>query len=119
MWRYRWVALGASWALFVVGALTVFAVPDSYRASAKVFVDTNSLLKPLMQGLTATSTNAMDEVNAVARAVLARPNLEAVANKTDLLLNSHTPRERELVITTLQERLQVSGGHDNIYTIQY
>ena len=65
MWRYRWWALAAAWASLLIGSLVVFAVPDVYRASAKVFVDTNSLLKPLMQGLTATTSNPMSEANVV------------------------------------------------------
>ena len=119
MWRYRWWALAFAWACLLTGSLVVFALPDVYRASAKVFVDTNSLLKPLMQGLTATSSNPMDEVTVVSRAVLTRPNLEAVANKTDLSLRAHTPQQMENLITSLQQRIQVSGGRENIFMIQY
>jgi len=118
MWRYRWWVLAVAWAFLVIGSLVVFAVPDVYRASAKVFVDTNSLLKPLMQGLTA-ATNPMNEVNVVSRAVLTRPNLEAVADKTDLSLRAHTPQQMEQLITSLQQKITVSGGRENIFTIQY
>jgi polysaccharide chain length determinant protein (PEP-CTERM system associated) len=89
-----------------------------YRASAKVFVDTNSLLKPLMQGLTA-STNPLNEINLVSRAVLTRPNLAKVANSTDLALRAHTPEQLEQLITDLQQRIKVSGGSENIFAIQY
>jgi polysaccharide chain length determinant protein (PEP-CTERM system associated) len=118
MWRYRWWALAVAWAFSLIGSVFVFAVPDIYLASAKVFVDTNGLLKPLMQGLTATS-NPLNEVNVVSRAVLTRPNLEAVADKTDLSLRAHTPQQLEELVTRLQEQIQVSGGHENIFTIQY
>jgi len=96
----------------------VYTVPDVYRASTRVFVDTNSLLRPLMEGLTAT-TNTMNEVQLVSRAVLTRPNLEEVAYETDLALRARTPREMEELVTRLQQRVQVSGGRDNIFTIQY
>lgn len=118
MWRYRWAALGVAWVISLVGTLFVFSIPDTYQASAKVFVDTNSLLRPLMQGLTAAS-NTMNEVQLVSRAVLTRPNLEEVAHETDLMLRARTPEQVEKLITELQQRIQVTGGRDNIFTIQY
>jgi polysaccharide chain length determinant protein (PEP-CTERM system associated) len=118
MWRYRWSALGVAWAMSLVGTFFVYSIPDTYQASAKVFVDTNSLLRPLMQGLTATS-NTMNEVQLVSRAVLTRPNLEEVAHETDLMLRARTPEQVEKLITELQQRIQVTGGRDNIFTIQY
>jgi polysaccharide chain length determinant protein (PEP-CTERM system associated) len=118
MWRYRWWALGVAWSISVVGSLGVFTVPDVYQASTKVFVDTNSLLSPLMQGLTAAS-NTMNEVQLVSRAVLTRPNLEEVAHETDLMLRARTPEQVEALITDLQQRIQVTGGRENIFTIQY
>jgi polysaccharide chain length determinant protein (PEP-CTERM system associated) len=118
MWRYRWWAVGSAWGLSLVGSVVVCAIPDVYNASAKVFVDTNSLLRPLMEGLTAT-TNTMNEVQLVSRAVLTRPNLEDVAHKTDLALRARTPRQMEQLVTRLQEQILVTGGRDNIFTIQY
>jgi polysaccharide chain length determinant protein (PEP-CTERM system associated) len=118
MWRYRWWAICTAWGVSLVGSLYVYSIPDVYRASAKVFVDTNSLLRPLMQGLTAT-TNTMNEVQLVSRAVLTRPNLEEVAYETDLALRARTPRQMEELVTRLQEQILVTGGRDNIFTIQY
>lgn len=118
MWRYRWWTIGCAWALSLVGWVYVCSIPDVYRASAKVFVDTGSLLRPLMQGLTAT-TDPMSEVQLMSRAVLTRPNIEKVAYETDLALRAQTPEEMEELVTALQERILVSGGRDNIFTIEY
>jgi polysaccharide chain length determinant protein (PEP-CTERM system associated) len=118
MWRYKWWGMAAAWALSVVGWVTVYALPDVYRASTQVFVDTNSLLRPLMEGLTATS-NTMDVVQLVSRAVLTRPNLERVANETNLAQRAATPDAQERLITDLQTRIKVRGSGDNIFTIEY
>jgi protein tyrosine kinase modulator len=118
MWRYRWWAIGTAWLLSLVGNLYVFSIPDVYLASAKVFVDTNSLLRPLMQGLTATS-NTMNEVELVSKAVLTRPNLETVAYETDLALRATTPAQMEELVTYLQTSIHISGGRDNIFSISY
>jgi uncharacterized protein involved in exopolysaccharide biosynthesis len=90
LWRFRWHAAGVSWLIGIVGWLYACSLPDVYQASARVFVDTNSLLRPLMQGLTAQG-NPMDEVQLVSTAVLSRPNLEAVARATDLDVRATTP----------------------------
>ena len=54
MWRYRWWAAAVTWVLAVAGWVYVYAMPDVYQASAKVFVDTNSLLRPLMAATTSS-----------------------------------------------------------------
>jgi polysaccharide chain length determinant protein (PEP-CTERM system associated) len=118
MWRYRWWMVAAAWLLAVPGCLIVYSLPNVYQASTRVFVDTNSLLKPLMSGLTA-SEDPMKEVDVVAKAVLTRPNLQKVALKTDLDLRARTPEQSDALITDLQRRVKVSGGRDNIFTIEY
>jgi polysaccharide chain length determinant protein (PEP-CTERM system associated) len=117
-WRYRWWAVCATWLVCVFGWIYVYMIPDVYQASARVYVDTNSLLKPLMQGLTAQQ-NTMNEVQLVSTAVLTRPNLEKVARTTDLDLRTNSQEQFEDLITLLQTSIRVSGGRDNIFTIQY
>ena len=52
MWKYRWPAVITAWAVAVIGVVVVFKIPDQYEASARIYVDTQSILKPLMAGLT-------------------------------------------------------------------
>lgn len=117
-WRYRWWAVATTWAVCALGWVYVYTIPNVYQASARVYVDTNSLLKPLMEGLTAQQ-NTMNEVQLVSSKVLTRPNLEAVARETDLDLRTDTQEEFEALITALQTLIRVNGGRDNIFTIQY
>jgi polysaccharide chain length determinant protein (PEP-CTERM system associated) len=110
--------VATTWVVCLLGWAYVYTIPDVYQASAKVYVDTDTLIKPLMQGLTAQQ-NTMNEVQLVNAAVLTRPNLERVARETDLDLRAPTPQDFELLITELQSMIRVSGGRDNIFTIQY
>ena len=50
-WRFRWWMLGIAWAVSIVGWSVVAKLPDQYEASARVFVDTTSVLRPLLQGI--------------------------------------------------------------------
>ena len=117
MWRYRWQLVIVAWLIALPGWAMVYKMPDVYEASAKVSVDTNSLLPALTKGLTA-SENINDEVDLVSKAMLTRPNLAEVARQTDLDLRAETPREIEDLITGLQRLVSITG-RDRIFTISY
>jgi len=51
MWKHRWLGLVMAWVVAAVGVVTIFRIPDKYEASARIYVDTQSILKPLMSGL--------------------------------------------------------------------
>jgi uncharacterized protein involved in exopolysaccharide biosynthesis len=51
MWHRRWIGLAAAWIAAIVGIAIVFRIPERYEASARVYVDTQSLLRPVMAGL--------------------------------------------------------------------
>src|SRR6266404_7880519 len=83
--RYRWAALIVAWVVALVGWALVMTIQDVYEARARVFVDTESVLKPLLSGL-AVNTDVTSRVNLMARVIMGRPNLERVARETDLSL---------------------------------
>ncbi len=119
MWRYRWWSIGAAWLISILGCFYVYSMPDVYSASARVYVDTKSLMGPIFQGL-AISDNVAAQVEAVSRALLTRPNLESVARRTDLDLRVKSPKEMELLITGLQQRISVQGNREqNVFTISF
>jgi len=119
-WRYRWTALLVSWLVGLIAAITVLALPDKYQAKAVVYIDTTSVIKPLLKGL-AVETDDAQEVNVVNRILLSRENLLSVIRKTDMDLNIHTPQEEENLILKLAKDITLQGGRrsKNIYEISY
>lgn len=116
-WRFRWVAIGIAWAVAIIAWSVVFLMPDKYEARAQIYVDSTSILKPLLQGLAVTS-NTEDESNVVRRVLLARPNLEEVARKTDLVLREKTPEGVEKLLQKLSQDIQIQGDSKlSVYTI--
>ena len=83
MWQRRWLGLGVAWVVVLVGGIGVFRLPDQYEASARVYVDTQSLLRPLLQGM-AITPDATGQVAILSRTLLSRPNVEKINRKSDL-----------------------------------
>ena len=106
-WRYRWLAVALAWIISVGGWIFVQTMPDHYESSTKVYVDTESLLRPLLTGL-AVNRDVMSQVAMMQAVMLSRPNLEKVAQQTDMMLAAKTPREQEAVLDSLQSRITLS-----------
>ncbi len=118
MLRFRWQAIGLAWLLALAGWVVVWMMPNRYESSAKVYIDTDSVLKPLLDGL-AVGTDPMSEVSMMATVLMSRPNLERIARETDLNLRAKTPLEFEGLVAGLPKRIRVIAGRDKTYAISY
>ena len=119
MWRFRWAGLVVSWVVGVVAAGMAFNVPDRYQASARIYVDTQSILKPLMAGLT-VQPNIDQQVAMLSRTLISRPNIEKLVRMADLDLKSESKAQQEALVDRLMRSIAVqSTGRDNLYTLSY
>ncbi|MCH9674525.1 MAG: chain-length determining protein [Gammaproteobacteria bacterium] len=119
VWRFRWVGLVVATCVCLIGWLFVFTLPNQYDVSTKVFLDTRSLLRPLLKGL-AFDTSVQSSTRIISRTLLARPNLEQIARKTDMDLQAKTPEAFEIMLTELSKEIRVAGTErDNIFVISY
>ncbi|MCP4635703.1 MAG: chain length-determining protein [Methyloversatilis sp.] len=118
-WGYRWVGLIAAWVVGLAGMGVVLVLPDQYQASAKIYVDTQSILRPLMSGLTVTP-NLDQQINMLSRTLISRPNIEKLIRMADLDLEAKTKVERDKLIDELMESVKLSSsGRDNLYIVSY
>ncbi len=120
IWRYRWLAVAASWAVAIAGWMYIATIPDEYRSSARVFVDTNSMLRPLLQGLT-IQPDHVQRVALMSRMLLNRPNLEKIVRMSDLDMGVRTAGEREALLSDIQKRISIGGDRRNpsLYTVAF
>jgi polysaccharide chain length determinant protein (PEP-CTERM system associated) len=119
MWKFRWLALGVTWLCSVVGSTIVWRIPDQYEATARIFVDTDSILKPLMSGL-AIQPNVDQQMAMLSRTLVSRPNLERLVRMADLDLASRSKTELDTVIERLQKSIVISSaGGVNLYSMSY
>lgn len=108
-WRYRWPALALMWVLALAGWIAVAVLPDRFEARTRVYVDTESLLKPLLEGI-AVNRDVMSQVAMMQAVMLSRPNLEKVARETDMYLETSSRREQERVVDELAANLKLESG---------
>ncbi|HUH94137.1 MAG TPA: XrtA system polysaccharide chain length determinant [Casimicrobiaceae bacterium] len=118
MWQRRWIGLAVAWVAAIVGAIVVFRLPDKYEASARVYVDTQSLLQPLMAGM-AVMPDAGQQVALLSRILLTRPNLEKIIRKSDL--DTAAGKNATELVDDAASSLSIarSGSGDNVYTIAF
>lgn len=119
IWRYRWMIVIVAFIGSLAGWAVVVQLPDRYTASARVYVDTQSVLKPLLSGL-AVDTNPQRKVFLMTRTLRSRPNLEKIARMADLDINVTTPEDMEALLNELEENIALGGaGRGDLYTLSY
>lgn len=117
--RFRWPALLIATAIGVLGTVAVLATPGKYESRAQIYVDTKSVLRPLLQGLAVTEQSPY-AADVVRRALLARPVLDKVVQKTGLSTRAPTPEEHDRLLAKLQDQISVTGdAATGLYLIAY
>src|SRR5690242_12942189 len=108
IWRFRWWALASAGLIAVIGWLVVFALPDRYEAGARVFVDTRTALKPVLQGLT-MEQDVDAQLNLVRQSLLAGPQLRKIAEQSGVLSPTITnPAKQAHVLDAMASRIVLS-----------
>ncbi|HXF46225.1 MAG TPA: XrtA system polysaccharide chain length determinant [Burkholderiaceae bacterium] len=119
MWQRRWIGVAVAWLVAIAGAAVLMRVPDRYEASARIFVDTQSVLKPLMAGLT-VQPDINQQVAMLARTLITRPNVEKLVREADLSILIKNERDREALIDALMREIKLTGGgRENLYNVTY
>lgn len=119
IWRYRWYVLVLAAVISPVGWAFVASLPDEYEASARVYVDTDSVLTPLLSGL-AIRTDDGRRIRMMTNVLFSRENMEKLARMTDMDLRAKTPEEMDALIADLKDRVKLAlAGAENIYRISF
>ena len=116
MWHRRWIGLGVAWLAAIVGVAVATRIPEQYEATARLYVDTQSLLRPLMAGIS-IQPNLDTQVALISRTLISRPNIEKLVRMSDMDLDA---RGGEDVVDSVSRRILLGGNPtSNIYLISY
>ena len=119
IWKYRWHAVAVAWLVGAAGWIKAYSMADEYQTTARVFVDTQTILKPLLSNMTSVP-NVEQQVAIMSRTLLSRPNVERVMRMVDLDVRATTAREHEQQVEKLISKIKISGtAAYDIYAISY
>ena len=120
IWNNRWYAMAIAWIVCIVGWAVIYKLPDQYETRAKIYIDTQSLLRPLLRGLT-VQTNINQQIKLMVRTLLSRPNVEKIIRLADLDLHTNNQEEFDELVKKLQKEIKFkkSGRGENLYDLLY
>ncbi|KQV94597.1 XrtA system polysaccharide chain length determinant [Rhizobacter sp. Root1221] len=119
MWDRRWIVASIAWGLAIVFAGALMLTRDRYEASARIYVDTQTVLKPLMAGL-AFQPDIDQQVRMLARTLISRPNVERLYQDPKIGLTMPPTSKYDRAVEQLKDRIKVTpSGTGNLYAITY
>ena len=114
VWQRRWLALGVAWGIALVGWLAISLIPNKYESTARVYVQTASVLSDKV----GISPNDQREfTDKIRQTLTSGENLVEVVKGTDLARQATTPQDMALAVARLQKAITVKQEGDNLFTI--
>lgn len=121
IWLKRRFIMVSTWLICPLAWVFVSQLDNVYESEARVYADTQSILGPLLKGLT-VETNPEVQIRLMIKTLLSRPNLERITRMTDLDVQAATPEAYEELIEDLRTDIiirKTGGRKENIFTITY
>lgn len=119
IWRHRWIMIAVSVMVFLAGAVFVDRIKDRYTAETKVYIDSTSILRPLLKGLT-VQTDFEEIVQLMVKQLLSRPNLERAIRVMDLDLGIDGTLGMDTLIGKIRKKVEITANRrSGVYTIAY
>jgi len=118
VWRHKWLGVATAWLVCTAGWIGVALVPTKYESSARVYLNADPLLTPLLRGL-AADTDPTRQLDFMQRTLLSRPNLEQLVRLTDLDLGVTNAEQKEALFKRLAADISVAPVTLNLLTLSY
>lgn len=118
VWLRRWYALAVSWLVALGGWTYVSTLPDEYASSAQIYIDTDTMLRPLLKGVT-VQPDIGRQIKIMQQTLLSRPNMERVARMADMDLNARTDAQLEALVSGLQKNVSLRPMAANLFKLSY
>ncbi len=124
LWRRRWTVVAAVWAAALLGWFGVWLLPDRYESRAQVYVQTETILQPVLRDVVA-SPDYTDRVDVMRLQLLARPNVEEILYRAglDRTIDATNEIERRAalqgLVNGLSESIMIESPRDMYFIISY
>ena len=120
IWRFRWAALVAAWIFALFGWVMVDLMSVKYRATAKVYLDSNRVLGPLLHNL-AVQPDMSQRIGMLSKTLLNRPNLERLVDTIGLDNGVVDRADKEVIMEQLAGKILLTGDRRSpeLFNISY
>jgi polysaccharide chain length determinant protein (PEP-CTERM system associated) len=112
------LGVATAWLVCTAGWIGVALVPTKYESSARVYLNADPLLTPLLRGL-AADTDPTRQLDFMQRTLLSRPNLEQLVRLTDLDIGVTNAEQKEALYKRLASDISVAPVTLNLLTLSY
>jgi polysaccharide chain length determinant protein (PEP-CTERM system associated) len=118
--NHRWLGLVSALIVAFIGLTVLFLVPTKFQANARIYVDTQTILTPLLKEL-AVPANEEQEINRLAKLLITRPNLEKVMFSADLAVSKGSIEGREKLIEQMLKDVEFKQtvGSPGVFHFSY
>jgi len=113
--RNKWIVTIVASIICIGGWFYVYKMPNIYESSARVHVDTRTMLRPLLRGM-AVQTNVRGLVLIMKKLMFTQQNLLKVADEAGIDIDLNDNGIHALV-QRLKSKVKIQGGRDEIFTI--
>ena len=116
-WHYRWTGMVVAWMVCLVGWGVLLVVPNQFDAVAKIYIDTDTMMAPLLRGLTVT-TDPDQQVSVMLNTLMTRPNVEQVVHLTSRPGTNFSSAEMARRVLDIQSNVSlIALGTKNLFEI--
>ncbi len=116
--RHKWKITITAWVICMGGWAYVYKMPDVYKSSAKVHVDTRTMLRPLLRGL-AIQSDVRGLVSIMKKLMFTQENMLRIAETAGMDVDRSSEKKIHHVINTLKDSLKIGGGQGEMFAISY
>src|SRR5919106_3655118 len=124
--RHRWIMLFSAVLISAIGWTVVHLLPDKYEVSTQIHIDTQTVLRPILDGLAIDNTARYETALMIRRTLLTRSILEKIISATDLHTSVTTPEEMDALIDKLVVEISVAPvsfegakRNENVFEFRY
>lgn len=120
LWHWRRSALLVAWLISLIGWGIIALLPDRYTVTARLVVDTESILGPLMKDI-AVTPDIDRQVTMIRQTLFSEPNIVELIERTgiDRQRNVVTELERVTLIDDLAKDIELQVDSKNLFTLSY
>ena len=124
VWRRRWLVAACAWLAALAGWFGVWLLPDQFESRAQVYVQTETILDPVTNGLT-VRPNYERRVEVMRNQLLTRPNVEEVIVRAgldkEIKAKSGVVRQAELqgLNDWVASKIRIESPQEMYFVIRY